>query len=236
MKKLLLFTVIAMALTGCEYKTIKGNGNVTTEVRKNLSVNKIKLMGSYDVELIPGSTPSVSIDADENILPYIITENRNGVLEIKSKNHFNLSSTHAIKVSIVTDKLESVVLSGSGNVVGKGKFTGADKLNISILGSGDINIETNTPKVDSHIAGSGTITLKGETKDATINIAGGGEYKGDELKAENVKISITGSGDVRVFADATLDVHITGGGDIYYKGNPAITQHIVGGGSIKQLP
>lgn len=85
------------------------------------------------------------------------------------------------------------------------------------------------------IAGSGNIHITGETKDELIKIAGHGDYKGEDLKAENAEIHIAGSGNVKVFADNKLEIHIAGSGDVYYKGNATIEQHIAGSGTIKKI-
>lgn len=239
MKKI-IFSVLVMAIviSSCDLilgRRIKGNGHIISELRTVSAAKKIKLSGSYDVELSKGST-SVKIEADDNILPYILTEEEDGWLVIKSKELINLRPTNHIKVYISTDELDAVSIAGSGNIIGKDKFTGGDKLNLKIAGSGDINIEVNTPSVKSEIAGSGNIIIAGETKDEEIHIAGHGDYKGDNLKAENAEIHIAGSGNVKVFADSKLVIHIAGSGSVFYKGNPKVEQHVAGSGDIKQLP
>jgi len=193
------------------------------------------MAGNFDVEITQGPTVTVQIEGDENLLPYFIVEDRGGFLVIKARDYFTYSSTEGIKVFITTPNVEEVVLAGAGNITGKSKFTGSDKLTLKIAGSGDIKMEVNTPKVSSEIAGSGSITLVGETKDETIKIAGVGDYKAADLKAENANVNIAGSGDVRIFAAAQLDVKIAGSGTVYYKGNPAIKQHVAGSGEVKKV-
>ena len=98
-----------------------------------------------------------------------------------------------------------------------------------------MDLQINAPKVKAEIAGSGNMTIAGETKDEEIRIAGHGDYKAENLKAENAEIHIAGSGDVKVFADNTLDINIAGSGSVFYKGSPKVSQHIAGSGEIKQL-
>lgn len=224
--------------SGCRfmnYKRIKGNGVMSSQNRNIVNAARIKLLGSYDVEITQGATTSVRVEADENILPYILTNENDGFLVIKSKDHINLSTENIIKIYITTAKLEEVHLSGSGNITGKSKFTGASKLLLRISGSGDMKMEVNTPVIDASISGSGTITLKGETMDESIHITGQGDFNADELKAENAKVSIAGAGDIRVFADHDLDINIAGAGSVYYKGSASVKQHVAGSGEIKKI-
>ena len=71
------------------YKRIKGNGTMGKEDRHITHAEKIKLAGSYDVEITQGPESSVKVEADENLLPYIITAQEEGYLVIKSREHIN---------------------------------------------------------------------------------------------------------------------------------------------------
>jgi hypothetical protein len=230
-----LVTLIFSSCRWMDYKRIKGNGHIVTEDRHISEATKIKLSGSYDVEITQGSSTSVKVEADDNLLPYIITDEEDGVLVIKSRDHIGFSTDHDIKVYIVTDKLEGLQLAGSGNITGKNKFTGGDKMTLKIAGSGDMKLELNTPSIDADIAGSGTMTLSGETRDQSIRISGVGDYNAEALKTENTTVRVAGSGDVKVFADGNLDINIAGVGSVYYKGAATVKQHVAGSGEVKRL-
>jgi hypothetical protein len=230
--------IIAVSFSSCDLllgRRVRGNGKIVTEQRAVNSAHNIKLAGSYDVELTQGPVTSVSIETDENLLPYIVTAEEDGSLVIRSKDHENLDPTRHIKVYITTDQLQAINLVGSGNINGKTKFAGEDNLFMKIAGSGNITIEVNTPKVKSEITGSGNINISGETKDEEINIAGHGDYKAEDLKSENAEVHIAGSGDVNVFAENKLVIHIAGSGNVFYKGNAKVEQHVAGSGTIKQM-
>ncbi len=237
MKKILILLVVTVvAVSSCRMgKRVKGNGDIQSELRTVGSTNKIKLSGSYDVEITQGPVASVKVEADANILPYIITEEREGYLVVRSRDNINISTENNIKVYVTTPKLEAVNLSGSGNIIGTNKFTGGDKMVLKISGSGDIKMELNSPDIRADITGSGTMTLKGETKDEDIHITGAGDFNADELKAENAKVRIAGSGDVKVFADHDLDINIAGVGSVFYKGNASVKQRIAGSGEVKKI-
>ncbi len=239
MKRILcLLALLAITCSSCNwmaFRRIRGNGIISTENRNITRAENIKLAGSYDVEITQGPVTSVKVVADENIIPYILTQQEGGYLVIKSRNHYSFSTEHAIKIYITTSKLEKLHLAGSGNIIGKNKFTGGNKLELKIAGSGDIKMEANTPDIEADIAGSGSITLSGETKDERIKISGVGDFIGDQLKAENATVKIAGSGNVKVFAEMNLDISIAGVGSVYYKGSANVKQHIAGSGEVKKI-
>ncbi len=217
-------------------KKVKGNGVLKTESRSVGSFSKIKLSGSFDVELTQDMQQAVTIEGDENILPYIITEINDGWLKIHTKNNVSISTTTKLKVSINTEKLEAISLSGSGSIIGTNKLTGGDKLKLSISGVGSADIAVNTPEIEADISGSGSILLEGETRDLDVSISGVGSFKGSDLKAENAKVSVSGSGKAMLFAENTLDISVSGVGSVYYKGNASVKQKVSGSGTVKQLP
>lgn len=239
MRKIYLFLVVAIVtMASCNNilnKTVHGNGHIANEKRDVSNTDHIETYGDFDIQIIQGDVSGVIVEADENLLPYIVTEDKDGHLEIRPKEYYNLSSDNKIKVIVTTKKLQSVAVAGSGNVTGQGKFSGSDNLSVEIAGSGDITLDINTPEVKANIAGTGNITLSGETKDTKLEIAGVGSYKAEDLKSENVEIHIAGSGNARVFAENVLDIHIAGSGDVFYKGNASVKQEIAGSGNIKKI-
>lgn len=235
--KVFAAVLLSMLLISCNWlgKSIHGDGNIVTENRKVSKAEKIVLKGNFDIVVVPGKTTSVAIETDENLQNYVIMTESNSELVFKTKAKFNLKSDHGIKITITTPVLTGIHLAGSGNVMGEGKFTGGNELKIDIAGQGDVDLNINTPKVEVDIKGSGNVNLQGETKSASFDIAGTGDCNAEMLKAENARIKIAGNGNVKVYADITLDIKIMGSGDVFYKGNAEVSQKIVGAGNVKKI-
>jgi len=53
-----------------------------------------------------------------------LVEERDGYLVIKTKDRISYSSSDDILVKVTTPRLEAIHIAGSGNVIGKGKFSG----------------------------------------------------------------------------------------------------------------
>jgi hypothetical protein len=235
MKRFFPVIIIASLLGSCNFETIKGSGVLKTETRTISNAEKIKAVGSFDVEITPGAEASLKIEGDDNLINHIITEKKDGYLVVKMEKDINYSTENKLVVYITVPQLEAISLAGSGNVVTKGKFTGSDKLKVSLSGSGNADIQVNTPTIDANIAGSGDIKIVGETKDLNVRIAGSGNFIGNELKAENAEAHIAGSGDVKIFADIKLDAHVAGSGSVLYSGNATVTQKVAGSGEVRKL-
>lgn len=233
-----LAMIILLTSTSCWWmgnKQIKGNGIIITQDREVKKAQRIRLSGSFEVEITQGPETSVKVEADENIQPFIFVSEKDGQLVIRTKEHVTIKSANPVKIIITSSQIDEVHLAGSGKITGKNKFTGSNKFILSISGSGDAIIDINTPEINANISGSGTIRLTGETQKETIKISGVGDVYAEEMKSENAIITISGSGEVKAFADVSMDVRIAGSGSVYYKGAATVKQHVSGSGEVKKI-
>ena len=95
MKKLLigLFVLISISASAQKWETIKGNGEVKKETRELNSFTSLASQGSMNVQISYGNSNSVTVEADENLLPYIETKVEDGRLMIRPKKNVNLIET-----------------------------------------------------------------------------------------------------------------------------------------------
>jgi hypothetical protein len=212
-------------------KRVEGNGKIVTENRHASRLSKIKLQGHLEV-IVEQGAESVKVETDENLLPYIITENEGDWLKIKTKDHINFSTSQPIKVYVSSPEIRSLSIDGSGDITGKSVFTSSEKMSFEISGSGDIEFSVHAPYVDADISGSGNLHLAGETKEVAVDVAGSGNYNGGDLKAETARVNVAGSGNAFVFADINLKASVAGSGGIKYRGNATIEKDIAGSGSV----
>ena len=93
MKKLLFLLLALVTIKSfAAWETVTGNGVMKTESRDVKGYTGIALQGSMNVQLSYGNTSTITVEADENLLPYIETFVENGNLVIRAKNKVNLKS------------------------------------------------------------------------------------------------------------------------------------------------
>ena len=216
-------------------KGIKGNGDVTTITRSTSDYDGIRCAGSMDFKLVKGTEGKITIEGESNLLEYIVTEVKNGSLVVKVQKGKNLnpSNNKPLIITIPYKDIESVSLSGSGDVWNEGAIT-ANEFKASVAGSGDMILNIDTRSTSASVAGSGDLTLKGKTTDLKTSVAGSGDFHGFKLQSINVNASVAGSGDIAVNCSGELKARVAGSGDIEYRGNPTKEDtKVVGSGSIE---
>lgn len=235
MKKLILFVFAICTVTIVNaQKKVKGNGNMTKITRSTTSYNGVKCAGSFDYILEAGTEGNITIEGEENLLDYIITEVKDGVLIVKTKKMVSLRTSYnkTITVTIPFQDISSVSLAGSGDLWSKNTIN-ADTFKASISGSGDVSLTIQANSIEASVAGSGDLTLKGNTTNLEASVAGSGDFHGFDLEADNTTVSVAGSGDADVVSRNYLKARVSGSGDIEYKGNPEIEDtKVAGSGSI----
>lgn len=209
---------------------ISGEGPIVKRTLDLSSFNKVVLTNNANVYLRQGSSQSVEVEAQQNIIDNLVTEVSDGTWKIRFDDPVRRSEGITVYITIPT--LEAVRISGSGNLKGENTFTGINELGVSISGSGNISLEVEANIVDTHISGSGDIRLAGRTDKHGISISGSGDVEAYNLSSGACKVRISGSGDCEVEVQDDLEVRISGSGDVNYKGRPRISSRISGSGDI----
>ena len=228
----LLFVTAVFISTGLNAQYIKGSGNIISETRSVDSFTSIHSKGSADVIITQGSTQSVVVESDENLMPHIRTDVRDGQLNIEIKK--NYKNIDVLKVHITVADLESIEISGSGDIVLTNTFKTND-LSVYIKGSGDFKGDLDVKKFDYKVSGSGDGVFSGVRGDLKISVSGSGDVKASNLRLANCAVKISGSGDMNLSGSVDdLVVSVAGSGDIDAYGMKAVSvkAKVAGSGEI----
>ncbi|WP_291907438.1 head GIN domain-containing protein [Chitinophaga sp. CB10] len=232
---LLTLTTLVL-LTSCNFRRIKGNGNVIKEERQITAFRTLKVRDGMNVHIQQGEIKPAVIEAESNIVPLIELVRDGEELIVRLRDDVNNVSTHGkFDVYLSSPELDAIRVEGSGDIDVEGTLTNRESIRLRVTGSGQLSGKVDAPVVDAAIAGAGDMKVSGQTRDLKVSISGVGNFNGLDLLTENTKVNISGTGSAQVHASVTLKANITGTGDISYKGSPQVTQSITGAGGIKQI-
>jgi len=206
----LIISLFVFIVSGCGFWGVRGNGKVKDQSRTIMEFDKIDAGGAFTLKVKVGPSPSLKITAEENLLNYIRTNVKGNTLVIDTKK--NISPRKEIYIEITTPSLRAVNASGANNVTVYG-INGSD--------------------FDVDVSGAGSINLSGEVDRFTADLSGAGSINARELKAKDVRVSVSGAASADVYAKNYLDASVSGVGSISYYGDPVKTKTDVSGvGSI----
>ena len=107
-----------LAAGGCS--TTTGSGDLRTETRDVSGFTTVDLSGSGDVVIEQGDTDSLSITAEDNVLPELSSEVSNGTLVLGTKQGQNIHPTQDITYRVTLKELDGLRVSGSGSQTANG--------------------------------------------------------------------------------------------------------------------
>jgi hypothetical protein len=206
---------------------------VVEEIREVSSFDTIKILGSCQLFFRKDAIQSLRLVGEDNILPIIETSVENGTLVIGNEQSY--SSRVGIKVYVSMEEIKGFTIAGASDIFGEEDFT-TDELHLEIIGAGKIELGVTAQTISTCIAGSGELSLRGSADHHSIEIAGAGDINALDLEVKTYNITISGSGNCRIFVTEALCAAISGSGIIYYRGEPAIiNSRIIGTGQLVKL-
>ena len=234
-----VLTLVLIGLAGCGMATgvTRGSGNVITESRPVSNITGVNLAGVGALNITQGDTESLTIQADDNLMPFITTTVQDGTLVIgidTSKGAVTLSPSTPIKYELQVKTLDSILVSGAGSI--QAPALKSDVLTVTTSGAGNIYLPSvEAASLTAGISGAGNMSLAGQVESQQVLLSGLGNYSAGELKSTNAAVNISGAGSADVWVTDTLNARINGAGSINYFGSPKVTPVLSGAGSIQSL-
>jgi hypothetical protein len=214
-----LTLLISLFLGACTFTVSydEGSGNVETEVRSVAPFVRVSFEGIGSLVVTQGTEASLKIEAEDNILPRIVTEVHGDELEIgfdTDRWENIIRPTKPIKYYLQVERLSELSLSGLGDV----KIDGIEGERFTV-----------------GLSGAGSVNATGVVNEQEVNVSGAGSYDAGDLRSETVTINLSGAGNAVLWVTDTLDINISGLGNVRYYGDPVIHQSITGLGNIQAL-
>lgn len=192
--------------------SVNGSGSVASEKRDLADFTEIEVSGVVQVEAIAGKDYSVEVEADDNLLPFVITEVSGGVLRLKTQK--SISTKNSIRVRVTAPDIKSLEASGASKV-------SLDGVSNEIF------------QIDA--SGASKITVSGETANLIIDVSGASKIDAGNMQSENATVDASGASGVTVFAANELKADASGASSIVYAGSPKdLIKKTSGASSVKQ--
>lgn len=220
---------------GGDGERITGTGPLVEQDRDVEGVTGVELATLGTLHISLGSTTSLRVEAQDNLMEYIETEVRGGTLLIRNTPGYDLRSTKPIQYYLTVEKLDNIEVSSSGDIeVGNLK---SDSLSIRSNSSGDITIDgLDGTSLDVKISSSGEVEISGgQIQNQNIDISSSGDYQARDMASTTADIDLTSSGSATVWVSDRLSGSLSSSGNIYYVGNPEVDVRTTSSGRITQI-
>lgn len=206
------FSIILLLITAVTFAQ-------KSEKRDVGGFNAVTLAFPGTLYLKQGSTTSVELTGDKELLEKIETEVEGNRLIIRRKEMFKnwvnwSEDLGKLTARVTLPKLTGISVLGSGKAIGESKFR-ASSLDVKVSGSGSIDMEAEADDTEADISGSGQIQLKGIFSSVDASVSGSGKIILNGAVQGTLSSGISGSGRVEASGTAkTLRSSISGSGKV----------------------
>jgi Putative auto-transporter adhesin, head GIN domain len=203
-----------LAVAGCSQMigSTAGSGTPATVRRELAGFDAVRMSCHCRLKLTAqAATQTVTVTADDNVVPLITTEVRDGTLYIEASQFYIEKTPVLLEIGVAT--------------LTRLHFSGAGEIDLADLKSDSLDIT---------VSGAGRVTATGEAKRLDLSLSGAASIEAPGLKAASVRAHVSGVGNIDTWASDSLDASVSGVGKISYGGTPQhVSTHFSGVGSIQ---
>ena len=202
--------VVVSLLAACDLTGIAGSGPVTSETRSAQAFSRVEVGNGIEVTVQIAQTPSINVQAQENLLKLIETRVDGQTLRIGATSQFH--SSPMPRVTLTTPTLDSIALSGGS----QGRVDG--------LANQAFRVELN---------GGAALTASGTTRDLTVDASGGATAALKDLRAGVATLEVSGGATTQVNASDEVRGDVSGGGQAIVAGTGRLNVTSSAGGEVR---
>lgn len=231
----LMSVILLLTACGVNMAGVRGSGNVAREERQVHSVRAVTLATLGDLTIELGEAEALTIEAEDNLLPYLETEMPNGMLIIRNRPGANLQPTEPIHYYLTVKNLEKLSITSSGNITAPALQ--ANTFTASVSSSGNLHLAgLDANQIRVRISSSGNVVIDGGQIGAQeITLNSSGQYEAGDVRSETAVADLTSNGDATIWVTDTLDASLSSSGNVNYYGSPAVTQSVSSSGKVVSL-
>jgi Putative auto-transporter adhesin, head GIN domain len=194
--------------------------------------DSIVVEGAAGVRFTQGTVDQVTIDGDEAAHRAVQLELRGSRLVVRTKSTWWFGAQRHLQLHVTARALKHLSISGASDFRAAGLVQG-ERLVVSSSGAGQVRFDQlQVQQLSFDVSGAGDGIFAGQARELNVDISGKGKFEGENLVAEQGRVSISGVGDAAVWVTRALRVSVSGAGSVEYWGRPDLRPSISGLGNI----
>ena len=213
---------------------IKGSKSVISEVRDVHYFNAIEVNNATDLIVTIGENFHIEVKADDNVVPFLMTEVEDDVLKIYVKKGYALRNVKTQKVYVTMPLLTSISASGASNVSFSNLLEG-DALSIRASGASNVKLEADLAYLEVRLSGASDLGISGFSEYTNVRLSGASDMKSYDFACDLLEVVLSGASDINITVNEKVSGNISGASGIKVKGNPVIDVKTSGASSVRKI-
>jgi hypothetical protein len=175
---------------------------------------EVSLSGAGHLIVEQSGVESLTITAEDNLLPFIRSDVQGDTLVLGFTPGANVNPTREVLYRLTVRDLTGLDVSGASRVEIHG---------------------LHTPALAAVLSGASSLTVSGSAAVQVLVVSGASRYEAEDLDSRVVTATVSGTSYGLVRASDVLTATVSGVSILEYIGHPVLTTTVSGGSSIRQV-
>ncbi len=212
-----------------------GSGNITTQDRAVSGVDSITVSAGMNLYLEQADSEKLTIEAEENILPLVVTHISDGNLVIRYERIIfgSIIARKPVNIYLAVKDIDKINLSSGAKLESELLKTDSLALDLSSGSSGKISAEIRD--LACNLSSGANLAISGKAVSQDIRLSSGASYEAKELVCDHAKVNISSGSSATINVIESLDATVSSGATVRYAGQPQISSNITSGGSLQNI-
>ncbi len=230
--------------------TVRGSGNLVTRTKAAPDFRAVS--ASRGVEVIIGGSDEVVIEADDNVLDYVVAEVENGTLGITISDKVNLRNADVIVRIPNNGKINSLRASSGAEIRTESALKASDleirlssaaaliaalkaeRCNIRMSSGTEMKAAVDFEQCSIALSSGSSARLSGKADSMSAELSSGSELNAFELNARMCEVDVSSGAEAEVNCSGKLTARVSSGGSVEYKGDCQVDPKCSSGGEIEK--
>ena len=235
---ILIILLAAVTFTSCIRITgFSGSGNTKTQERNISGIKSVSVSAGMNLYIEQAGSESLRIEADDNVIPKILTEVKDGHLEIKYKPWIfgfgGINITSPVNIYLTVADIDAIKASSGANV--QSSMLNTDNLKITLSSGSSGKVEMQVSKLIVDLSSGSNLKVSGIADAQEADLSSGVNYDAYGLKSREAALDVSSGAVADINVSERLDVDISSGATVRYIGTPQIVSNISSGGNLKNV-
>jgi len=194
--------------------TAIGSGDLATESRSVQGFESVEVSAAGHLIIEQTGVESLQITAEDNILPLVRSEVRNGRLILGIEPGTSVNTTREVLFRLTVRDLTDVGASGASRVEVR---------------------EVDTAELTFRISGATSLSATGRVERVQLDLSGASLCEAPELRTHVLAADVSGASYALVRASESLVANASGASVLEYLGDPALEATVSGGSVVRRV-
>lgn len=209
-----------------EVHDIKGSGYVLTQQRETGYFNSIEVSRQISVYIVQGELQPITVEADNNLFPYIKTVIHNKILKIYIPDTVNIVKFADMNVLISMPSIVTLYARQESLIDASPQEWHAGEVKLEATIGSRIKLAIKATALTLKATTSSTVELKGEINQLNADLLTSARLYGRNLQVKKANLTIATGARAELKVSNELEYDLNGNARLTYRGNPTVLKAI----------